>query len=95
MKHYSKITDIKTAMADAAEGKQALFTHAWGLNIGARCFRGAPEIGKLFDQDARRLIETARSLGVNKVKIDHLGRPGQHVDLCGAPLRRAIAQTEP
>jgi hypothetical protein len=95
MKCYSARRDLERALKDSAEGGQSLFTHAWGLNIGPGCFRGAPVIGKLFDRDARRLEKTARCLGVRIVKIDHSGRPDQHVDLVGTPLNKAIALCRP
>ena len=91
MKHYTARTDFKQAVADAANGGQALFTHNWGMATGSKCFHGAKVIGKLFDQNARRLEETARALGVRRVKIDRRDHPWQHVDLVGKPLERAIA----
>ena len=94
MKHYTARSQFKQAIEDAVGGGQALFTHAWGLAQGPKCFHGAKRIGKLFDQNARRLEETARHLGVRKVKIDRLGKPEQHVDLVGQPLERAIARAE-
>jgi hypothetical protein len=48
----------------------------------------------LFDQDARRLAATARALGVRVVVVSHEGTPFQHIDLCAAPLQRAIKKTE-
>lgn len=47
------------ARAEAAAGGQALAVYPWrghwhGQN-GPRCFRGASEIGKLYDQDPERL----------------------------------------
>jgi hypothetical protein len=95
MRYYNNRRDLKTALKDAVAGEQALFVHVWGLPIGPACFSGAREIGKLFDQDARRLKETAHTLGVRKVKIDRLGMPEQHVDLVSTPLRMAVAQADP
>lgn len=92
MKHYTARSQFKQAVADAENGSQALFTHTWGLAAGPQCFQAAKVIGKLFDQDASRLEETARTLGVRRVKIDRLGHPWQHVDLVGKPLERAIVQ---
>jgi hypothetical protein len=90
MKYYSERRDLKRALNDSAAGGQALFTHAWGLSIGPACFHGAQVIGKIFDQDARRLADTARALGVRIIKIDRPGEPEQHIDLVGAPLHRAL-----
>ena len=48
--------------------------------------------GHLIGNDAEQLIKTAKRLGVRKIVIGREGRPGQHVDLCGAPLDRAIKE---
>lgn len=94
MKLYTARSDFKQAIADAENGDQALFTHAWGMSSGPKCFQAAKIIGKLFDQHAARLEVTARSLGVRRVKICRLGHPWQHVDLVGKPLERAIERAE-
>jgi hypothetical protein len=44
----------------------------------------------LFDQDKRRLVGTARSLGVRRIFIHKEDTIGQHVDLCGEPLQKAL-----
>ena len=49
------------------------------------------ETGQLFDLDRRRLIKTARMLGVSRVYIENKGKHGQHVRLTGKPLIRALA----
>ena len=97
--------DICAAQEYAAAGGQAL--HIWipGLAIRAPgttrgykgpsipgCFRKTVRWAHLFDQDQWRLENTARSLGCNRIVIHGIGSPRQHVDLCGAPLRKAIAQ---
>lgn len=94
MKHYTARSGFKLAIADAENGGQALFTHVWGMASGPKCFHGARVIGKLFDQNTRRLEETANALGVRRVKIDRRGHAWQHVDLVGKPLERAIARAE-
>lgn len=48
----------------------------------------------LIDNDERRLIATARALGVRTVKVERRGAVGQHVDLWGKPLERAIRRCE-
>jgi sugar phosphate isomerase/epimerase len=91
MKHYSARSELRGAMAEAASGGQALFTHVWtGGDNSPEWFRGKKTIGKLFDQDARRLAETARALGAEPIVICRPGERGQHIDLEGEPLRRAI-----
>jgi hypothetical protein len=41
-----------------------------------------------------RLLKTARRLGVRKPRVDRRGELGQHVDLCGKPLERAMKECE-
>ncbi|HUX00069.1 MAG TPA: hypothetical protein VMY35_03735 [Phycisphaerae bacterium] len=90
---------VREAKAHAAAGGQAL--HVW--NPGQSGYPGAPRtfstcalLGKpwahLFDQDIPRLLATARRLGVRRVVVANRNAPGQHVDLCGRPLERAMAQ---
>ena len=86
------------AVRYADEGGQAL--HVWhpprcgrAYERAPECFRKAADAGAcwahLFDQDTERLIETAKALGVKRIKIHGKGRT-QHVDLCGRPLRLAV-----
>jgi hypothetical protein len=62
------------------------------------CFRVAvsrgEDIGHLFDKDESRLVATAKRLGVRVIAIDRRGQPGQHIDLCGGPMRKALAECE-
>jgi len=90
--------EVKAALAHAAAGGQAL--HVWdpGPNA-AQIYPKAPKIflrhrpwAHLFDRDVERLKATARRLGIRRVYIDRRGDRGQHVDLCGKPLDRAIAE---
>ena len=91
---------IREAKAHAAAGGQAL--HIW--QPGPAGYPGAPAVfsraagqgkqwGHLFDQDLGRLLSTVRRLGVHCVVVGKKGQVGQHVDLCGRPLQRAIART--
>ena len=90
---------IREAKAHAAAGGQAL--HLW--NPGQGGWPGAPAVfnraagqgkpwGHLFDHNRLRLVRTARQLGVRIVVVANQGEPGQHVDLCGRPLQKAIAE---
>lgn len=99
MRHFGQ-REVREALQHAASGGQAL--HVWdpGPSAAAR-WPKAPAIflkhrpwAHLFDQNSSRLVETARRLGVRRVVIDRRGGRGQHVDLCGAPLERAIAECE-
>lgn len=95
MTHYSKAKDLPLAMADAAAGGQALFTHMWSAGSEApACFQGTRLIGKLFDQDVDRLKQTALQLGIKRICVHRKGGPGQHVDLVGSPLKKAIQEAQ-
>lgn len=89
---------IRLALAHAQTGGQALHLHRLILDRkrAPRCFVRAVDRGEmiahLIDQDAGRLQATVRALGVRVVRIERCGRPGQHVDLCGQPLQRALAR---
>jgi hypothetical protein len=96
MKHFTTL-ELPKALAYAAAGGQALHTHRIIVNPAAapRCFVRAVERGQdiahLFDLDTERLKATAAHLGVKVLFIDKEGTSSQHIDLCGAPLRRAMA----
>ena len=86
---------IQEALDYAACGGQAL--HVWNggqwPGDAPACFRRSPIWGHLMDQDEKRLVATARRLGVRRVVVSKRDRREQHVDLCGAPLRKAMAET--
>lgn len=92
--------EIDEVLAHAAAGGQALHLHRIIVNRSKapRCFVAAVDRGEdiahLFDLDRDRLVETARRLGVRVVYVDRDGTARQHVDLCGAPLRKALAMCE-
>ena len=87
---YRERKQLPLALEDARQGRQALFVHRWlGINT-PKAFEGSHLIGKLFDMDSRRLIKTARELGVRIIKIDRINQPGQHIDLVGPPLENAL-----
>ena len=85
--------EVREAIAHAESGGQALHLH-WsvGGDNAPACFKKHRQWGHLIDHDLKRLKATARRLGVRKIAIDRLGARGQHVDLCGKPLERAIAK---
>lgn len=86
------------------EGGQAL--HVWEPTPEERaafasrpkglpaCFARSKLWCHLFDQDEARLRATVRRLGVRVVVVEHRRTEYQHVDLCGGPLARAIAECE-
>jgi len=85
--------DIAAAMDFAEAGGVAL--HVWkGAWPGKkpRCFRDGQDWGHLFDMNPKRLVATARRLGVRVIKVSRIGGRGQHIDLCGKPLAKAIQE---
>lgn len=93
--------DVAAAKAHAAAGGQALHLHKIipDRRRAPRCFVAAVDRGEfiahLFDLDRERLIRTVRALGVRVIHVDRDGEPGQHIDLCGAPLRKLLAAVPP
>ena len=84
---------IKAAEEYAAEGGQGL--HVWdpgpeGWPGAPACFQKTRPWAHLFDQDHERLVKTARALGVRVIHVERIGGVGQHIDLCGVPLSRAM-----
>jgi len=92
--------ELEAAIAHAADGGQALHVHRFVGNrhfaprIFVREIDAGREIAHLFDRDIDRLIATARGLGVRAIKVGRQGTPKQHIDLCAAPLRAALAMAE-
>jgi hypothetical protein len=87
---------ISEAKAYAAAGGQAL--HVWDPGPGGwprapAVFQRTRPWAHLFDQDLDRLVATAKRLGVKVIKPGRVGGPGQHIDLCGAPLKKAMAES--
>lgn len=95
-----KCMEIDEALAFSREGGQALHLHRIIANpdTAPRCFVSAVDRGEdiahLFDLSEMRLIATAKKLGVKVVYVDRAGTDRQHIDLCGAPLRKAKAMCE-
>ena len=86
---------LREAYAYAAAGAQALHvcdSAKFVTSDAPACFRRSRQFAHLFDQDRARLAATARRLGVRVVLVEYPGTPRQHVDLCGQPLARAIAE---
>lgn len=56
------------------------------------CFKRSRFWGHLVGDDVKQLINTGERLGVKQIVIGRRGRPGQHIDLCGTPLDKAIRE---
>lgn len=97
MKRFDQ-RDVREALEHAADGGQALHTMGGGFAFARSdtpgCFKGRTIIAHLFDQSKDRLIATAKRLGVRRIKVEREGASGQHIDLCGKPLDRALAECE-
>ncbi len=97
MKQFTS-RQTRTALKHAAAGGQAL--HVWdGSRSGCRlktpaCFKRSYLWAHLLDQNEGRLVATARRLGVHVIVVSKRGRPDQHIDLCGKPLAKAMAEAE-
>lgn len=94
--HYR---EVRQALAHAEGGGQAL--HVWQPPYDGQrsCWPGAPRHflqyrlwAHLIDHNEARLIAVATQLGVWPVRVERRGRRGQHVDLCGPALDRALAE---
>lgn len=97
MKHFT-VWQVDEAQIYSLSGGQALHTHQIIVDYSKApaCFvrevNAGRDIAHLFDQDAIRLVATVKRLGVRVVVVERRGQPGQHIDLCGKPLMRALEQ---
>lgn len=86
--------EIHEARAHAQAGGIAIHLHKIVFPHSPQCFRQAVKRGEyiahVFGQDAEELRALARSLGIKVVFIDKEGTPSQHLDCCGAPLKRLL-----
>lgn len=81
--------------------KQAVL-HVWGPKGWTEpgmpgCFlkTNRRQWAHLCDDNRVHLVAIARRLGVRRIKVSRDGQPGQHIDLCGGPLKRAIKEATP
>lgn len=104
MKLFDQRTDryaARKAKQYAEEGGQAL--HLWQptgpfMKKAPAAFKKDKNNklwGHLMDRNTKRLKKDVRKFGVKKILIGREGRSGQHIDLCGIPLKRAIEACEP
>jgi hypothetical protein len=88
----------RMALQEAAAGGQLLYVYKLSEASPNRKnhLRGAGHRAHLFDRDLKRLKETARMLGIRRVKIIQTktgenGNTAQFVKLADRPLERALA----
>lgn len=88
--------EIREAILFSESGGQALHmmdgSYAYLRADTPNCFKGRGQIAHLFDRDRARLIGKAKKLGVRIIKVERDGTLKQHIDLCGAPLQRALKE---
>lgn len=92
MKIFSQ-EQLREAYAHATAGGQALHVckaSSFVTSTAPACFKRAEKFAHLIDYDRTRLERTARRLGVRVIVVERAGGEGQHVDLCGQPLQRAL-----
>ena len=92
-----KSKNLFEAMDYVKAGGQAL--HVWkppenAYSEAPVCFKKTKLWGHLLDNNLARLTATARNLGVKVIKVSKQGQRGQHIDLCGKPLQKAIGEAE-
>lgn len=87
--------EVFEAIKYAEDGGQAL--HVWEPNGYTEpnmpiCFRrtNRKTWAHLIDYNKERLIKSAKSFGVRIIKVSKEGVRGQHIDLCGKPLLKAM-----
>ncbi len=86
---------LRAPIQEAANGGQGLLVHVAIQGMPAPgCFQRSKAWGNLYDQDVKRLVQTATDLGVKRIIVHHQGTPKQHVDLCGGPLLKALRAIE-
>jgi hypothetical protein len=86
--------ELEAAILWARKGHQALhlMQHSEYRWAGPPCFKRSKVMAHFFDQDVGRLIKSAKRLGVRVIKVEREGDEGQHIDLCGKPLEKALSE---
>lgn len=85
--------EARSAVSTSLEGSQALCVGEPTPHEQRKApppFHNSKRWGQLFDQDLRRLVQTAKDLGATPVRLMFRGDDEQSVLLCGNPLRRAM-----
>lgn len=91
--------ELHEAVAHALAGGIAIHLHKIVFPHSPLCFRNAIKRGEfiahVFGQDKGELDQLGRQMGVRVIYIDKADTPRQHLDMCGAPLRRLIESIKP
>lgn len=88
--------DVEEAVEYAKTGEIAIHLHRIIGPTAPGCFKrdiavGLP-IAHVFGCDELQLRVIAKRCGVRVVVIDRPGTDRQHIDMCGAPLRKLLAE---
>lgn len=87
--------EVREARAHAMAGGIAVHLHKIVFPHSPECFKRAVARGEyiahVFCQDAKELERLGRSMGVRVIYIDKPGTDRQHIDMCGAPLKKLLA----
>ena len=93
----SEIHDAR-AFAAQSDDNVAVHLHRMLIPTAPACFvrdiRAGKPIAHVFCRNVTLLQQLARRLGVRIVKIDRPATASQHVDLCGRPLEKLLAELE-
>lgn len=99
MKTFTQM-ELNEAFTYAKENPDSFAIHLHFM-LGLRppqCFKrdvkkGVP-IAHVFGANKEALIALAKRLGVNRIVVEHTGTYRQHIDLCGKPLQKLLAEVE-
>ncbi len=88
--------EVREAIAYAATDGVAVHLHWIVFDHAPQCFRrdvkaGYP-IAHVFCQNEETLRTLARRLGVRVVFVHRSATDRQHIDMCGKPLRKLLAE---
>lgn len=90
--------EARSAVTSALDGSQALCVGTPTPSEQRKApapFHNSKRWGQLFDQDLKRLVQTAKDLGATPIRLMFRATDKQSVLLCGNPLRRAMNHANP
>lgn len=95
MKIFQRM-QLHKAIEYAAGGGVAIHLHNIVFPKSPKCFRDAvargESIAHVFGQDRQQLVSIAKRMGVRVIVVERQGTSRQHVDMCGKPLKKLLAE---
>jgi hypothetical protein len=86
--------ELREAVSHAQAGGIAVHLHKIVFPHSPKCFKDAVKRGEyiahVFGLDKQELARLGRQMGVRVIYIDKEGTERQHIDMCGAPLRKLL-----